>query len=138
MDASVKLESGMRFVATAVTGHTVAMDASPSVGGNDSGFRPMELLLMGLCGCTAMDVLSILRKKRQDVSNLEVKAHAATAVTFPRVFTDIQLEYIITGKNVRPKAVERAIALSADPYCPAQAMLGQVAKMSYTYQIIED
>lgn len=137
MDASVKLEGGMRFVATADSGHQVVMDSTASVGGNDTGFRPMELLLMGLCGCTGMDVISILRKKRQDVSNLEVKAHAETADNYPRVFTTIHLEYTITGKNVRPKAVERAIELSADPYCPAQAMLSQVANVTSSYQIIE-
>lgn len=139
MDAVVKMDGGeMRFVGSADTNFSVVMDAHPSVGGDNSGFRPMELLLVGLCGCTAMDVISILRKKRQQVSGLEVKAHAETADTYPKVFTNIALEYIVTGKAVDPQAVERAIQLSAERYCPAQAMLSQVASMDLTYKIIEE
>ncbi len=138
MDAAVSLDTGMRFTGTADSGHEVTMDASPAVGGNDSGVRPMELILIGLCGCTAMDVISILRKKRQSVSALQIKAHADQQNDHPHVFTDIHLEYIVTGKNVDPKAVERAIQLSTDRYCPAQAMLGQVAQITSTYTIIEE
>lgn len=137
MDAQVKLvDGGMKFVGASDTGFNVTMDSSPKVGGHDEGFRPMELLLVGLCGCTAMDVISILRKKRQDVTGLEVKAHADRAETHPKVFTDITLEYVVRGNEVDPAAIERAIALSAEKYCPAQAMLGQVSKMSYTYTIL--
>jgi putative redox protein len=138
MDATITLTSGMRFAGSADSGHEVVMDTSPAVGGDDSAPRPMELLLMGLCGCTAMDVISILRKKRQDVIGLQVKAHAVQAGGHPRVFTDIQLEYIVRGKNVDPNAVERAIQLSADRYCPAQAMFGQITQIISTYKIIED
>lgn len=136
MEAKVKLDRGMRFVGVADTGHEVLMDADLSVEGEDSGARPMELILMGLCGCTAMDTISILRKKRQVVSGLEVKASAARAQEHPKVFTKILLHYIVTGEDVDPTAVERAIQLSAERYCPAQAMLGQVAEMSYTYEIL--
>lgn len=139
MDASVKMDGGdMRFVGSADSGFPIVMDAHPSVGGDNSGARPMELLLIGLCGCTAMDVISILRKKRQQVSGLEVKAHAKNAETYPKVFTNIALEYIVTGREVDPSAVERAIQLSAERYCPAQAMLGQVAGMDLTFTIIEE
>lgn len=138
MDAVVKLDQRMRFTGTADTGFEVVMDSDRSVGGDDTGPRPMELILIGLCGCTAMDVISILRKKRQSVSKLEVKAHAERANAHPKVFTSILLEYFVTGKNVDPKAVERAIQLSADRYCPAQAMLGQVVNMSTSYVIFED
>lgn len=138
MDASVNLEQGMRFIGSADSGFGVAMDSAPSVGGNNSGPRPMELVLIGLCGCTAMDVISILRKKRESVSGLEVKAHADRADQHPKVFTDITLEYIVTGNKVSPKAVERAIQLSADRYCPAQAMLALGANMSTTYKIIDE
>jgi len=138
MDASVSMDHGMRFAGSANSGHEILMDAGASVGGDNSGARPMELILIGLCGCTAMDVISILRKKRQSVSGLQVKAHADQNNTHPRVFTDIQLEYIFTGKNIDPKAVERAIQLSTERYCPAQAMLGQVSKMSSIYRIIEE
>lgn len=138
MDAVIKLDQGMRFVGTADTGFDVVMDSSVSVGGNNSGPRPMELILIGLCGCTAMDVISILRKKRQEVSKLEVRAHAGRADKHPKVFTDIELEYIVTGKDINPKAVERSIQLSADPYCPAQAMLGQVTNITTSYVIVEE
>ena len=138
MDAVVTLDQGMRFTGTAVTGHEVVMDSDPSVGGDDTGPRPMELILIGLCGCTAMDVISILRKKRALVSGLQVKAHAERAATHPKIFTDIHLEYIVTGNNVSPKAVERAIRLSADTYCPAQAMLALGATMTTSYTIVEE
>jgi putative redox protein len=138
MQAIVSLDQGMRFVGMADTEHEVIMDSDPSVGGDDTGPRPMELILIGLCGCTAMDVISILRKKRQAVSKLEVKAHAGRTNTHPKVFTDIELEYIVTGKNINPKAVERSIALSADPYCPAQAMLSQVTNITTSYVILEE
>ena len=138
MDAVVKLDQGMHFTGTADTGFDVVMDSDSSMGGDNTGPRPMELILIGLCGCTAMDVISILRKKRQVVSKLEVKAHADRAGTHPMVFTDIKLEYTVSGENVDPKAVERAIQLSADRYCPAQAMLGQVSNMSTSYVILEE
>ncbi|MDX1412813.1 MAG: OsmC family protein [Candidatus Promineifilaceae bacterium] len=138
MDAVVTLDHGMRFTGSADTGHPIVMDASPVVGGEDSGPRPMELILAALCGCTAMDVISILRKKRQEVSGLQVKAHAEQNNGHPRVFTEIHLEYIITGKNVDPKAVERSIKLSADIYCPAQAMLSKVAEMTSSFSIVEE
>ncbi len=138
MEAVVKLDQRMRFTGTADTGFDVVMDSDGSVGGDNTGPRPMELILIGLCGCTAMDVISILRKKRQSVSKLEVKAHADRADAHPKVFSDIQLEYFVTGDNVDPKAVERAIQLSADRYCPAQAMLGQVVNMSTSFIILEE
>lgn len=138
MDATVTLQNdGMRFGGTSDTGFEVIMDAHPSVGGDNDGFRPMELILVGLCGCTAMDVISILRKKREDVTGLQVKAHAERAEQHPKVFTAIKLEYIVTGRNVKPASVERAIQLSAEAYCPAQAMLAQVAEMDYSYTIVE-
>lgn len=138
MDASVTMENGMRLSGSADSGHEIVMDAGLAVGGNDSGPRPMELILTALCGCTAMDVISILRKKRQAISGLEVRAHADQNNAHPHVFTDIHLEYIVTGKDIDPKAVERSIKLSSDIYCPAQAMLGQVANMTSSYEIIEE
>lgn len=138
MDAVVELDHGMRFIGQADTGFEVAMDSVVSVGGADSGFRPMELILIGLCGCTAMDVISILRKKRQLVTNLQVKAQADQAMDHPHVFTAIALEYIVTGQNVDSKAVERAIQLSSERYCPAQSMLGKVAAMTTSYIIVEE
>ncbi len=96
-------------------------------GGDDDGFRPMELLLIGLAGCTAMDAISIMQKKKQDVTHYEVRAHADRAGEHPRVFTHIVLEYIFTGHNLDQAAAERSVELSATRYCPAQAMFSKVA-----------
>ena len=139
MDATVTLDQGMAFHGTASkSGHTLKMDAHPSVGGDGDGFRPLELLLVGLGGCTGMDVLSILRKKRQEVSGFDVQLHADQAKDFPHVFTDITIKYIVRGRHVDPKAVERAIELSATKYCSAQAMLEHTATITSAYEIIEE
>jgi len=138
VDATVTLDKGMAFHGTANSGFTIKMDAHPSVGGDDDGFRPMELLLVGLGGCTAMDVVSILRKKRQEISGFEVQLHADRAKDHPHVFTAITINYVIRGSGVDPKAVERAIELSATKYCSAQAMLSQAAEINSKYEIIEE
>ena len=138
MKATVTLDQGMTFLGTADSGFTLQMDSGPAVGGNDNGFKPMELLLTGLGGCTAMDVLSILRKKRQDVTGFDVKLAARQAEDHPRVFTHITVNYIVRGRKVNPKALERAIALSDSKYCPAQAMLAMAATIEHTYEIIEE
>jgi len=136
--ATVTMDHGMTFLGTADTGFTLQMDASPSVGGDNSGFRPMELLLVGLGGCTAMDVISILRKKRQEVTGLEVKLDAQQAGEHPHVFTHITVKYIVRGHNVDEKAVARAIELSKTRYCPAQAMLAMATTIENTYEILEE
>jgi putative redox protein len=100
--------------------------------------RPMQLLLIGLCGCTGMDVISILQKKRQPFTGLEVKATAERAEEHPRVYTRIHLEFVVTGEGVRPGAVERSIELSQTKYCPASAMLGEVAEITTSYVIVEE
>ena len=138
MKSTVTLDQGMTFIGAAKDGYTVQMDASPTVGGNNSGFRPMELLLTGLGGCTAMDVLSILRKKRQDVTAFEVKLDARQAENHPHVFTHITVRYIIRGHKINSKAVERAIELSESKYCPAQAMLAKATTIEHVYEIIEE
>ena len=138
MDASVKWNGRMSFTGVANSGHEIALDASPSVGGDDQGARPLELILISLAGCTAMDVISIMRKRRQDVTGFEVQAHAEQAEGHPHVFTAIHVKYIFHGKNLDPRAVERSIELSETRYCPAQAMLSQVAPVSHSYEIIED
>jgi len=136
MEATVSLDSGMHFTGVANTGHEVVMDSAAAVGGADSGPRPMELILIGLCGCTGMDTISILRKKRQEVSGLVVKATAQQADEHPKVFTDIALHYVVTGTDVDPKAVERSIELSAERYCPAQAMLAKSVTITTSYEIV--
>lgn len=138
MDATLKWQGGMKFIATSNSNHDVILDSDPSVGGTDLGSRPMELILEGLAGCTAMDVISIMRKKRQNVTGYEVTAHAERASQHPKVFTAIEINYIFRGKDIDPKAVERAIELSEQIYCPAQAMLAQVAPIKLSYEIIEE
>jgi len=106
-------------------------------GGDEDGFRPMELLLIGLGGCTAMDVISILRKKRQNVAGLELALEADRSDDHPTIFTAIRINYIVRGQEVDPKAVERAISLSETRYCPAMAMLSESVTIELTYEILE-
>jgi putative redox protein len=126
MDAKVTWKGGMSFDGTAETDFVLPLGADPAVGGANDGFRPLELLAIGLAGCTAMDVISILKKKQQDVTAFEVQVHFDRAEDYPKVFTCGVVEYIVTGRNISPAAVERAVELSETRYCPAQAMLGKV------------
>ena len=137
MQATVTLDHGMTFVGTADSGFKVNMSSSKSGGGDEDGFRPMELLLIGLGGCTAMDVISILRKKRQNVAGLELALEADRSDDHPTIFTAIRINYIVRGQEVDPKAVERAISLSETRYCPAMAMLSESATIELTYEILE-
>ncbi len=138
MRASVNWEQRMTFTGTADSGFEVALGASPRVGGDDDGFRPLELMLISLAGCAAMDVISILQKKRQDITGFNVSADAETSREHPRVFTSITVHYNVRGRNVDPKAVERAIELSETRYCPAQAMLAKSVPIEHTYTIEEE
>jgi putative redox protein len=137
MTAIARLDDGMRFEAGAGSGHCVILDASPHAGGTGAGFVPMEMLLIGLAGCTGMDVISILRKKRQDVIAYEVFVHGIRAETAPMVFTAITVEHCVTGRRLSPQAVQRAIELSETKYCGAGAMLGKTARLTHTYRIVE-
>ena len=137
MTARAILETGMRFDAEAGSGHHVTLDAAEHGGGQNLGFRPMELLLVGLVGCTGMDVISILRKKRQDVTGYEVQVRGVRAEDHPMVFVEITVEHVVTGHSLQPEAVARAIALSEERYCGAGAMLGKVAHLTHTYRIVE-
>lgn len=137
MDASLSMKHGLSFSATADTGFAVDLGASSSVGGDEDGFRPMELILIGLAGCTAMDVLSILRKKRQEVTDFQVHAHAVQAEEHPKVFTEITIKYIVHGVGVEPEAVARSVELSETKYCPAQAMLDQTVPIRHEWEIVE-
>lgn len=137
MTAVAKLETGMRFDAQATSGHHVTLDSNELSGGQGAGFSPMEMLLVGLAGCTGMDVISILRKKRQDVTGYEVRVQGIRADEHPKVFVEISVEHVVTGHNIEPAAVARAIELSETRYCGAEAMLGKVARITNTYRIIE-
>ena len=137
MDVKVIWSAGLTFTGTADSGFTVPMGADQSVGGDNDGFRPLELFAIGLAGCTAMDVISILQKKRQTITDFEVQIQADRADEHPRTFSKIQIEYLVTGKNVQEAALQRAIELSETKYCPAQAMLKEVVPISSTFRIIE-
>ena len=126
MEAKVTWHNDLSFSGTADSQFTLPLGSTPDVGGANDGFRPMELFLVGLAGCTGMDVISILKKKRQDVRSFEVRVSAERAQEHPKGFARIQIEYIVSGKQVDPAAVERAVELSATKYCPAQAMLSPV------------
>jgi putative redox protein len=138
MNATVAWRQGMSFTGKADTGFEVPLGAEPEVGGADDGFRPLELMAVSLAGCTAMDVISILAKKKQDVTAFEVTVHAEQAQEFPKVFTQAVITYLVTGHAVDEVAVLRAIELSETKYCPAQAMLGKVVPMELVYEIYED
>ncbi len=137
MTAVAHLQDGMRFLGESGSGHTLTMDAAEHGGGQDAGFRPMELLLVGLSGCTAMDVISILRKKREDVTDYEVRVRGERAEDHPMVFIDITVTHIITGRNVKPESVARAIELSETKYCGAGATLSKTARLKHTFEIRE-
>ena len=138
MDAKVTWDHGMTFAATADSGFIVPLGTSPKVGGEDDGFKPMELMAISLGGCTAMDVISIMRKKRQEITAYEISVHTETAETHPKVFTSATILYDVTGHNIDEKALRRAIQLSADRYCPAQGILAQVMPIKLDYEIYED
>jgi len=137
MDAKVKWNGKMAFTGSADSGHEVVMDAHSNVGGEDAGSRPTELVLMGLGGCTAMDVISILTKMKQDVTDLEIKLHADKVETHPKIFKDIVLEYIVTGHNVDRGAVEKAVMLSKEKYCSVQAVLRKAADIEIKITVLE-
>ena len=137
MDATVIWKQGLTFTGTADTGFQVPLGANPDVGGDNDGFRPLELMAISLAGCTAMDVISLLQKKRQQVTGFEVRVHAERATDFPRVFTKMDVVYIVTGKAVEEAAVERSIELSVTKYCPAQAMLSKAVEINHSHQILE-
>ena len=127
----------MSFDGTANSGHSIRLDAKPEHGGEGSGFSPIELILIGLAGCTGMDVIDILRKKRQDVTGFEVRVHGDRSSEHPRVFTHITVEYVITGHNIEPAAVDRSVELSVTKYCAAQAMLSKSAEIDHKVTILE-
>ncbi len=138
MRATVNWQNNMTFIGKSASGFPVLMDADSSYGGTDSGVRPMEMIALGFAGCTAMDVLSILRKKRQDVTQFEVKVDAPRSPEYPKVFTSAVITYVIVGRNINEDAVLRSIELTATKYCPAQIMLEQAFPMNLHYEIYED
>jgi putative redox protein len=137
MNATVTWSGRMTFAGKAESGFSIPLGTDPDVGGDSDGFRPIELLLIGLAGCTAMDVISILQKKRQAVHSFEVQAEAERATEHPRVLTRIHLQYRVIGKAIEPAAVARAIELSETKYCPAHAMLRPAVPITSSFEILE-
>src|SRR6266516_1106488 len=137
MTVQSKLATGMRFEVEAGSGHHLTLDAAEHGGGHNEGFRPMELLLVGLAGCTGMDVISILRKKRQQVTGYAVHVVGVRAEEHPMVLVEIDVVHIVTGHHIQSEAVARAIQLSEERYCGAGAMLGKVAHLTHTFRIVE-
>lgn len=137
MECVVRWGEGMSFIAETGSGHIVAMDGAPEGGGRNLAPRPMEMVLLGTGGCTAYDVVLILKRGRQDITGCEARLQAERADTDPKVFTRINFHFVVTGRNLKPEAVERAIKLSAEKYCSASIMLGKTAEITHTWEIVE-
>jgi putative redox protein len=133
----IKWLEGVAFVAETESSHAFVMDGAPEGGGRNLGPRPMETVLAGTGGCTAYDVVTILRKTRQNVTDVAVELDAERAPADPKVFTRIHMHFVVKGRGVKPEAVERAIRMSAEKYCSASIMLGKTAEITHDYEIIE-
>jgi len=137
MKVSVKWVQGMMFLGESGSGHTVIMDGPPEAGGRNMGIRPMEMLLLGTGGCTSFDVMSILKKSRQAVTDCVAEVTAERAETAPKVFTKIHIHFVVTGKGLSEKSVARAVLLTAEKYCSASIMLAQVAEVTHDFEVVE-
>jgi len=135
--ATITLQEGSTFEGVAGSGHRVTMDVAPEVGGRNLGLRPMEMVLLGLGGCTAIDVLHMLRKGRQPIADMRVELDAERADDAPKVFTRIHVHFVLTGAGLDPHKIERAIKLSANKYCSASMMLNKTAEMTHDFEIVE-
>jgi putative redox protein len=136
--AKVKYIDGLQFVGQADSGHAIVMDGDADGEGKNTGLRPMELLLIGIGGCSGMDIVSILKKKREKVSDVEINVSGKKAEDYPQKFTDIDIEFVVKGKNLSEAAVKRAVQLSMDKYCSVKATLEGTAKVTYKYLIVEE
>jgi len=137
MNTRVKWLDNMSFVGESGSGHSVVMDGPPDFGGRNLGIRPMEMLLLGLGGCASFDIVSMLKKGKQDLVDCEVEISAKRADSEPKVFTNVHLHFIISGNNLSEKKVERAIELSAEKYCSASIMLGKTAEITHDFKLQE-
>ena len=137
MKARVKWVEDVCFMGETESGHAVIIDASPEVGGRNLGMRPMEMLLVGMGGCSSIDVVTILKKSRQPITDCVAEITAERADEIPKVFTKIHVHFVVTGKGLNPVQVERAVNLSAEKYCSASIMLGKAAQMSHDFEIVE-
>jgi putative redox protein len=137
MKARIKWIQDVMFLGESGSGHSVVMDGAPDAGGRNLGFRPMEMLLLGLGGCSAFDVMLILKRGREAVTDCVVDIDAERATTDPKVFTKIVMHYTVTGRGLDPKKVERAVQLSAEKYCSASAIIGKTAEIAHTITLVD-
>ena len=137
MNISVNWVDGMLMVGKSHSGHSITMDGPPEIGGDNLGVRPMEMLLLGVAGCTMIDVVTTLKKMRQELTHCETIVNAERAADHPKVFTDIHIQFLVKGNDLDSKKVEKAITLSAEKYCSASIMLGKTASISHDFEILE-
>lgn len=137
MKARIKWVENVCFVGESETGHAVVLDGAPDAGGRNLGMRPMEMLLIGMGACTSFDVVTILKKSRQPISDCVAEIQAERADEVPKVFTKIHVHFVVTGKSLNPAQVERAVKLSAEKYCSASIMLGKSAEVTHDFEIVE-
>ena len=137
MNTRIKWVENATFIGETDSGHTVVMDGPPDHGGRNLGPRPMEMLILGLGGCTTFDIIMILKKSRQAVTDCVVEISAERADEEPKVFTKIHIHFIVSGKDLKDKQVERAVSLSAEKYCSASIMLGKMAEITHDFEIVE-
>jgi putative redox protein len=136
MKCRIKWLDHMSFVGESDSGHSVVMDGAPDAGGRNLGVRPMEMLLLGLGGCTAFDVVSILHKSRQKIIDCEVEIEAERAEEIPKIFTRIHIHFVVSGKDLDKNKVAKAVELSADKYCSASRMLEKVAEITHDFEVV--
>ena len=137
MNISVEWIDGMLMVGKSDSGHAIVMDGPPEIGGENLGVRPMEMLLLGMTGCTVIDVISTLKKMREDVIDCQAEVSADRSEEYPKVFTNIHVHFVLRGKQLNPLKVDKAIKLSAEKYCSASIMIGKTAIITHDYEIIE-
>ncbi len=137
MNTTVKWIDGMMMVGESASGHTIVMDGPEELGGKDLGVRPMEMLLLGMGGCTTVDVVSTLKKMRENVQDCRVEISAERADEHPKVFTAIHLHFIVEGDNLSDKKITKAVSLSADKYCSASIMLAKTATVTHNFEVIQ-
>ena len=137
MNLSVNWVDGMLMVGKSHSVHSITMDGPTDIGGENLGVRPMEMLLLGVAGCTMIDVVTTLKKMRQNLTHCETKISAERADEHPKVFTDIHIHFIVQGKDLDSKKVDKAITLSAEKYCSASIMLGKTANITHDFEVIE-
>ena len=137
MKARIKWVENVCFMGESETGHAVILDGAPDAGGRNLGMRPMEMLLIGMGACTSFDVVTILKKSRQPITDCVAEIEAARADEIPKVFTRIHVHFVVTGNGLNPAQVERAVKLSAEKYCSASIMLGKAAEITHDFEIVE-